>query len=55
MVRKTACSIVAENQMNTDDTESRLNSVQQNLLADMEAMQLALPDYGTRRKTPCWC
>ena len=32
--------------MNTDDTESRLNSVQQNLLADMEAMQSALPDNG---------
>jgi hypothetical protein len=27
--------------MNRDDTESRLNSVQQNLLADMEAMQSA--------------
>ena len=32
--------------MNTDDTKSRLNNVQQNLLADMEAMQSALPDNG---------
>lgn len=32
--------------METDETESRLDSVQQNLLADMEAMQGALPDNG---------
>lgn len=32
--------------METDKTESRLHSVQQNLLADMEAMQAALPDDG---------
>ena len=32
--------------MQTDDTASRLDSVQQNLLADMEAMQVALPDNG---------
>ena len=32
--------------MKTDETESRLRHVQQNLLADMEAMQAALPDDG---------
>ena len=32
--------------MESDETESRLDSVQQNLLADMEAMQGALPDNG---------
>ena len=30
--------------MKTDETESRLRHVQQSLLADMEAMQAALPD-----------
>jgi hypothetical protein len=32
--------------MKTDETESRLHNVQQSLLADMEAMQAALPDDG---------
>ena len=32
--------------MKTDETESRLRHVQQNLLAVMEAMQAALPDDG---------
>ena len=32
--------------MKTDETESRLHNVQQSLLADMEAMQPALPDDG---------
>lgn len=46
MVRKSAYGTATENQMQTDKTESRLHSVQQNLLADMEAMQGALPDNG---------
>jgi hypothetical protein len=32
--------------MKTDETESRLQHVQQNLLSDMEAMQAALPENG---------
>ncbi len=32
--------------MKTEETERRLQHVQQNLLADMEAMQAALPDNG---------
>ena len=38
--------MLADNQMTTDKTESRLQGVQQALLADMEAMQAALPHDG---------
>ena len=46
MVRKSVQRNATDNQMKSDENESRLQRVQKSLLAEMEAMQAALPDDG---------